>query len=741
MATPILVLFGPALFSDRLFALRDAGHYYYPLFKWCADMWGAGSVPLWNPLENCGTAVHADPTASIWYPGKLVFALRLEFSVKFKLYIVGHVVLCAWAAYWLARKWEGGRYACALAALSYSCGGSVVFQHCNVVYLVGAAWLPVAAALVDEVLRERRFASAVWLGVVLALMVLGGDPQMAYHVLLLGGLYAVLLAFGKREQPGSQIGSSWVRLALLGGAAIAAFLLAAVQILPSAEATATSERAAFDAPRSIYEAAGQFSAGKFDGSQIRMGLVGQPKNGTHHATAYDFSIAPWRFAELAWPNCGGRMYPKHRRWFSLLADEPRIWSPALYLGLLPLVLGLGALDFRGSEVRTRWLSWTLVLFALGSLGSFGLGWVARKVWLACGGSGADFPLGNPVGGVYWLLVVLLPKYVYFRYPAKLLVVASLAIAMLAARGWDRALAGEPRRLTIALLVLGIGSGIAGLAALVASQFFVLGESQTSSAFGPFDSLGAWNDVVWSLVHAAVVALAAAGLIWQNNRRAPAPSHMSQAALLALCAAELTLANHWLVPTAPAQLWREPSVVARAIDGGNSPRAYRGTPWFPQSFLLESSATRLEEIVAWERQTLAGRYGLLDRVAIVNAQVGIKRADHEALLDGIADSTSGEAWRDALGRLGVDYAILSTESPPDFAERVPDDGLPEDTAIWRVTVPPHKERVEYRFDPAPFYRGAWISGVSWTVVALIGLTAFIRRLARSSTTGTPRARRG
>ena len=168
VALPMVVLFGPAMFSDRLFAMRDAGHYYYPLFNWCADEWGAGRLPLWNPLENCGTAIHADPTASIWYPGKLVFTLPLDFSVNYKLYIVGHVVLCAITAYWLARKWGGSRYAAALAALSYSCGGSVVFQHANVVYLVGAAWLPVAAGLIDDILRQQRIASAVWLGVVLA---------------------------------------------------------------------------------------------------------------------------------------------------------------------------------------------------------------------------------------------------------------------------------------------------------------------------------------------------------------------------------------------------------------------------------------------------------------------------------------------------------------------------------------------------------------------------------------------
>jgi Bacterial membrane protein YfhO len=734
VAAPILVLFGPALVTDRNFALRDAGHYYYPLFKWCADTWSAGHIPLWNPNENCGTAAYADPTASLWYPGKLVFTLPLDFSLNFKLYIVGHVVLCAWAAYWLARKWGAGRYGAALAALSYSCGGNVVFQHCNIVYLVGAAWLPVAAGLVDEVLREGRFNSAVWLSVVLALMVLGGDPQMAYHVLLIGGLYALLLALGKRERDVGAAGSSWARLMLLGGAAAAAFLLAAVQILPSAEATATSERAMFDAPRSIYEVAGQLSVGKFDASQTRLGLLGQPQSGSHHATAYDFSIAPWRFAELVWPNCGGRMYPTHRRWFSLMPEESRIWSPTLYLGLLPLVLGLGALNFRAAAPRIRWLSWTPLLFTLGSLGTFGLGWIARQVWQTSGGSAADFPLGDPVGGTYWLLVVLLPKYVYFRYPAKLLVVASLAIAMLAARGWDRMLAGPSRRFMIVLLVLGLSSGIAGLAALIASQFIVLGEGQASIAFGPFDSRGAWIDIVTSLVHAAVVSLAAAGLVWLHRRQGSAASsarnsQVGLTALLILCAAELAIANQWLTPTAPARIWRDPSVVAKAI-GDSSSRIYRDTPWFPKSFRVESSVTRLEELAAWERQTLAGRYGLLDGVAIVNAQVGIKRADHEALLDGIAQSSSSEAWSDTMGRLGAGYAILPAESQPEFAERVPSEGLPADTALWQVTTPPSTgERVEYRLDPTSLYRGAWISAVSWVVLIAGFGSGLLRRWNR------------
>jgi hypothetical protein len=227
IALSLALLLGPVLLSDRMFAMRDAGHYYYPLFKWCADTWGDGRLPLWNPNENGGVAVCADPTASLWYPGKLLFALPFSFALRLKLYIVGHVVLCAVGGYWLARRWQASVYGSALAALSYAGGGSVVFLHCNVVYLVGAAWLPFALGHLDGVLRERQYRSVASLAVVLALMVLGGDPQMAYHVLLIGGLYAVVLASGRRGSPDGAGSSLLAGLGLVAAAAGIALLLAA----------------------------------------------------------------------------------------------------------------------------------------------------------------------------------------------------------------------------------------------------------------------------------------------------------------------------------------------------------------------------------------------------------------------------------------------------------------------------------------------------------------------------------
>lgn len=729
IALPLLVLFAPVLFSDRMFAMRDAGHYYYPLFKGCADTWGEGRIPLWNPHENCGEAVHADPTASLWYPGKLVFALPVEFGLRFKLYIIGHVVLCAVAAYWLARRWQASVLGSALAATSYALGGNVLFQHCNVVYLVGAAWLPLALGCLDGVIRERRWNQVLWLAVVLALMILGGDPQMAYHVLLLGGLYVVVLVYSRHQVLTANTNPTRKRgIALLLGigslflAALLAFLLTAIQTLPSHVASVRSERAEFTNPRNIYEVVAGSETHDLSGDQIPRGLFGQLPPDSHHATTYDFSVGPWRLPELIWPNISGPMFPQHRRWLSLWPAEGRVWTPSLYLGLLPLLLGLGMFSLRAGDPRVRWLSWAVLLFSLGSFGTYGLGWLARQV------VGSQLAIGDPVGGLYWLLVVFLPKYVLFRYPAKLLVAAACGLSLLAAFGWNKLVLGNSRRLTVVLASLGIGSGVAAIGALVASQFVTLGAGVVDPAFGPFDSAGAWAEILLALVHTAAVAVVLALVLSQaatSNR-----PFAWQSLLLAICVMELCVANAWLVPTAPAATWREPSPLAAILcEGDKRPRVYRAARWWPAEFSETASDERIEQIAAWERATLAGRCALLDDIPLVNSQVGIKSAEHQRLMAPLARSsfaTDDDAAWQAVDQLGIEYLILPESITPAFAERVNVPDLPVGAALWRVNRPRSEAVVEYSPDDRPLIVGAILSGFSWLALLVVGAATYLRR---------------
>ncbi len=49
-----------------------------------------------------------------------------------------------------------------LAALTYTFGAPVLFQYCNIIYLVGAAWLPLGFLAIDRWIRLRQPAWRCW---------------------------------------------------------------------------------------------------------------------------------------------------------------------------------------------------------------------------------------------------------------------------------------------------------------------------------------------------------------------------------------------------------------------------------------------------------------------------------------------------------------------------------------------------------------------------------------------------
>src|SRR6185436_15308609 len=97
-----------------------------------------------------------------------------------------------------------------------------------------------------------------------------------------------------------------------------------------------------------------------------------------------------------------RLFPTNRRWFSLLPAEGRLWTPILYLGILPVIIAVGAMCAPARNSREAWLKWLLVLSLLASLGYFGLGWLLREFAGATGIQSVSLDtVGNPVGGLYW----------------------------------------------------------------------------------------------------------------------------------------------------------------------------------------------------------------------------------------------------------------------------------------------------------------------------------------------------
>ena len=75
-----------------------------------------------------------------------------------------------------------------MGGLAYAFGGPVVFQYCNIIFLVGAAWAPWGFRAADQMLRLGRRWAILELALVLALETLGGDPQTAYLTVACRGI-------------------------------------------------------------------------------------------------------------------------------------------------------------------------------------------------------------------------------------------------------------------------------------------------------------------------------------------------------------------------------------------------------------------------------------------------------------------------------------------------------------------------------------------------------------------------
>jgi hypothetical protein len=364
----------------------------------------------------------------------------------------------------------------------------------------------------------------------------------------------------------------------------------------------------------------------------------------------------------------------------------------------------------------------VLLFGLGSLGWYGIGWLAADIhgWLWA--AAADPPVvGEPVGGLYWLMATTLPGYVYFRYPAKLVVVASLGLSLLAARGWDRVFRLGSPAIRRALLWFSGLSLAAAAAAVGLWPFWAswLNAVAADVVYGPLQPAGAWLDLLAAFLHTGVLAVCLWLLLWMA---ALGWRLWSARIALLLTAAELAAAHGWLAPTAPAPLWRAPAVTAEriaaeraALDGDGPFRVFRGRHqgWQPASWSTSSSTQRQAEALGWERDTLFPKFHLTPRgapdraLSMVEAYGSIQAQDFSTFLqvsrehgprraDGLR-----EPHRSVLDVLGARYLVLPDEPLYCGLERVgPAAGEFGGAVLWRNPWASPRAWVVHRFETLP-----------------------------------------
>ncbi|HMA37792.1 MAG TPA: hypothetical protein VKY74_25285, partial [Chloroflexia bacterium] len=191
----------------------------------------AGEVPLWNPDNMLGAPFLGNMQSAVLYPlnwpyfvwpGSLTLALRAGLKL----------LVAALGTYVLARQvLRVGPLAAGLAAITFTFGAflTVWLLHPHTAAAIWLPWLWWATARL--VARPGPRPCALLAGLV-ALTLLSGHPEMAYHLALVTGLFTLCLLWLAGPL---RLGRAGGILALWGAGYLLGAGLAAVQLIPFAE--------------------------------------------------------------------------------------------------------------------------------------------------------------------------------------------------------------------------------------------------------------------------------------------------------------------------------------------------------------------------------------------------------------------------------------------------------------------------------------------------------------------------
>ena len=231
----VVAVLAPLLCTNLILARGDTFLYFYPYWDARAAALRDLRLPLWTPDVFMGVPFLANPQTGVLYPlNWLVAPFSAPLAVKISLGL--HAVLAWLGMAGLARRSLAlSRPAALLSATTFALGGYLLAQAEHINQFQALAWFPWLAWILTagSLSRLRRLLLA---SLVVALQVLAGHTQSV----VISGLGAALWVVTERAAHTSgrwtaRLSAAAAGLLPLIGAALIAALLAAGQLLPTAE--------------------------------------------------------------------------------------------------------------------------------------------------------------------------------------------------------------------------------------------------------------------------------------------------------------------------------------------------------------------------------------------------------------------------------------------------------------------------------------------------------------------------
>ncbi len=165
---------------------------FYPWRFHIGECLQNGQLPWWNPYQDLGYPIHADPSSGAWYPMVWFIGSTVGYSIwtiGFELWI--HVFFAGVGMYFLAKTLKFDPRFALMVGIAYMLCGFFIGNAQHLPYIISACWLPYVLAFYLKMRERKGWQDAVKAGLFMFLMIMGGYP--AITIIL---FYLLMIFFG-----------------------------------------------------------------------------------------------------------------------------------------------------------------------------------------------------------------------------------------------------------------------------------------------------------------------------------------------------------------------------------------------------------------------------------------------------------------------------------------------------------------------------------------------------------------
>lgn len=340
-ASAVLALMAaPALWGE-VYILDDLSNFHLPFRLFYARCLSEGHAFDWCPRVFCGFDLQGEGQLGMYHPLHLLLYGALPFGAAFNLELLLNYPAAMLGMFLFLRRRRLPTDAALAGGFVFALAGFNLFHYMHLNAVAVVAHIPWALLAIDRLLRAEEPRTRARAGAGLALVtgsqLLLGYPQYVLFSLVIETAYVVAVGIERRGR--------LLRLPSLATAMLLGLALGAVQLLPSREALALSQRA--ELPRVVMA---MFS---LPPKNLMLWLVPYLSTTRVHAPAEPF-------------------YPGDEPSPAMSLFDPRVWEYGTYNGAAIPVLTLWILlRFRRLGSGRTLAAWALGLAAIGLLLALG----------------------------------------------------------------------------------------------------------------------------------------------------------------------------------------------------------------------------------------------------------------------------------------------------------------------------------------------------------------------------------